>query len=113
MRKLQTSDIFNTLRLIKKANLKEEIKPILQMASEGDLNVKEVGINGILGVLEILSEKKAEHAIYEVLAGPFEITPEQVEQMDILTLTENIETLIGENDLKRFFTLLAGMNSKK
>ena len=113
MRKLQTSDIFNALRLIKKANLKEEIKPILKMAESGELKVEEVGINGVLSFIEILSEKKAEQGIYELLAGPFEMKPKEVEQMDLITLAEHLETLARENDLRRFFTLLAGLNSKK
>lgn len=113
MRKLQTSDIFNTLRLIKKANLREEIKPILKMAGSGEMKVEDVGIEGILGFIEILTEKKSEHAIYEILAGPFEMDPKDIEQMDLITLAENLETLAQENDLRRFFTLLAGLNSKK
>jgi len=113
MRKLQSSDLFATLRVIKKANLKEEIKPIIKKASEGEMDLKDVGIEGMLGVVEILTEKKAEKAIYEVLAGPFEITVDEVEKMDLIELAENLETLAQENDLKRFFTLLAGLTSKK
>lgn len=113
MRKLQTSDLFSALRLIRKANLKEEIKPILKMAGSGQMEVEDVGIEGILSVIEILSEKKSEQAIYEVLSGPFEMEPEQIEKMDLCTLVERLETLARENDLKRFFTLLAGLNSKK
>ena len=63
--------------------------------------------------MEILAEKKSEQAIYEVLSGPFEMDPKQIEQMDLVPLAENLEKLAKENDLKRFFTLLAGLNSKK
>lgn len=113
MRKLQTQDVFNTLRLIKKANLREEIKPLLKMAGSGELNVEEVGIEGILSLIEIMTEKKSEQAIYEVLSGPFEKSPKEIEEMDLILLIEQIETLTKENDLKRFFTLLAGLLSKK
>ena len=112
MRKLQTSDVFNAMRVLKKANFKEEIKPILKMAGSGELKVEDVGIEGILGVIEILAEKKSEQALYEVLAPVFEVTIKEVEQMDLITLAENLETLAKENDLKRFFTLLAGLNQK-
>ncbi len=113
MRKLQTSDIFNALRLIKKANLREEIKPILKLASEGSMQVEDIGIEGIISLIEIMSEKKAEQAIYEVLAAPFEMTAKEVEQMDIISLAESLKILAQENDLKGFFTLLAGLISKK
>ncbi len=113
MRKLQTQDVFNALRAISKANLKEEIKPILKQASAEGVNVEDVGIEGILGLIEIFSQNKSEHAIYDVLAGPFEMEAKQIETMDILTLAENLETLSKENDLKRFFTLLAGLITKK
>ncbi len=113
MRKIQTQDVFAALRAISKANLKEEIKPIIKKASAGEVNVEDIGIEGVLGMIEIFSQKKSEQAIYDVLSGPFEMTAKKVEQMDIVTLTENLETLGRENDLKRFFTLLAGLITKK
>lgn len=108
MRKIQTTDLFNALRMIRKANLKEDIKPILKMAGSGDLKVEDVGISGILAFIEILSEKKCEQAIYEVLAPIFEVDVKDVAKMDLIELVENLQTLAKENDLKRFFTLLAG-----
>jgi hypothetical protein len=113
MRKLQTSDVFNAMRLIKKANLKEEIKPVLKMAAAGEMNVEDVGIEGILSLIEILAEKKSEQAIYDVLAGPFEMEPKDVEKMDLNVLADNLDALAKENDLKRFFSLLAGLLGKK
>ena len=113
MRKIQTSDVFNAMRLIKKANLKEEIKPILKMASSGELNIEDVGIEGILSFVEILTEKKSEQAIYEVLAGPFEMEAKEVEKMELNDLVDNLDLLSKENDLKRFFTLLVGLTGKK
>lgn len=112
MRKLQTSDVFNAMRLIKKANLKEEIRPILLRAGEGNLNVEEIGIEGILGFIEIITEKKSEQAIYEVLAGPFELKPQEIESMPLDLLVENLQQLAKENDIKSFFSLLSGLNKK-
>lgn len=113
MRKLQTQDVFAAMRAISKANLKEEIRPLLKKASDGEANIEDVGIEGILGMIEIFSQKKSEQAIYEVLAGPFEVPASEIETMDFITLAENLETLSKENDLKRFFTLLAGLITKK
>lgn len=113
MRKLQTQDVFAVMRAISKANLKEEIKPLLKKASAGEVNVEDVGIEGILSLIEIFSKHNSEQVIYEVLAGPFEVKAKEVATMDFITLAENLETLSKENDLKRFFSLLAGLITKK
>ena len=113
MRKLQTSDVFNAMRLIKKAELKEGIKPYLQMASAGDLSVEEVGSEGILGLIEIMSESKSEMAIYEILAGPFEMTAKEVQKMELDVFAESLEQLSKENNLSVFFKSLSGMIGKK
>lgn len=113
MRKLQTQDIFAAMRAISKANLKEEIKPVIKKISEGQMNIKDAGIEGMLSVIEIFTKHNSEQAIYEVLAGPFEATAEEIKKLDLDKLTENLEILGRENDLKRFFTLLAGLIIKK
>lgn len=113
MRKLKTPDVFNAMRMIKKANLKEEIKPYLMMAASGEMNVEEVGIEGVLGLIETMSEQKIESAIYEVLAGPFEMTADEVAKMDLDKMIECLETLGKENNLKVFFKSLSGLIGKK
>lgn len=113
MRKIQTSDVFNAMRLIKKANLKEEVKPILKRIATGEFNIEDAGIEGIISFVEILSEKKSEQAIYEVLGGPFEMEAKEIERMDLNDFAETLEQLGKDNDLKRFFTLLAGLIGKK
>lgn len=113
MRKLQTKDVFSALRLIKRANLKEELKPVIALAAKGEMKVEDIGIEGMLTVIEIFSAAKSEHAIYEFLAEPFEMTPEEVEGMDLCTLAESLERLAKENNLKNFFTILQGLITKK
>lgn len=109
MRKLQTKDIFSVLRLIQKSNLKEELKPMIAMAAAGEMKVEDIGLEGVLTMIEIFSAAKSESAIYEFLAGPFELESEQVKEMDLCTLAENLERLSKENDLKHFFTILQGL----
>lgn len=112
MRKLQTTDVFNAMRLIKKANLKEEIKPYLKLAASGRISPEDIGIESILGLIETLSEQKSESAIYEVLAPPFEMTPEEVAKMEIEPFIEALQTLAKENNIKVFFTSLSGLIGK-
>lgn len=113
MRKLQTSDLFQALRLIKKVNLKDEIKPMLTMAASGEKDVTDIGIEGILSMIEIFTEKNSETAIYEFLAGPFEMTGKEIGQMDPCSLIEQLEKLAQENDLHHFFMVLQGMITRK
>ncbi|NCU41084.1 hypothetical protein EOL73_05020 [Candidatus Saccharibacteria bacterium] len=113
MRKLQSKDVFNAMRAISKANLKEELKPVLAKISENKMSIEDAGIEGILAVMEIFSAKKSEQAIYEVLAGPFEMTAKEVEELDLNVMLDNLIQLAQENNLKRFFTLLEGMISTK
>lgn len=108
MRKLQPPDLFNAMRIIRKAGIKEELKPVIRLAASGEFSIQDVGIEGILTIIETLAEKKSEQAIYEFISGPFEMTVKEIESMDLIQLAENLETLAKENDLKLFFTLLAG-----
>ena len=67
----------------------------------------------ILALLEALAEKKSEAAIYQLLAGPFEKTAEEVEKMELPELFENLRTLSESNDLKVFFSYVSGIVGKK
>ena len=80
MRQLRTSDIFSFARVIKASGIREDLVDYLQkIAKQEDLNTERVGINTILMIIEALSEKKAEKAIYEALAPVLEKTvPEEI-----------------------------------
>lgn len=113
MRKLKTTDVFEAMRVIRKANVKEEMTPFIKEAAEGGKAVEDVGIMGILTLFEILSEKKAEQGIYDFLAGPFEMDPKEVANMDLTELGNKLKELREENDLKTFFTSLFGLITLK
>jgi hypothetical protein len=99
--------------MIKKAKLKQELKPVMELAAKGELKVEEIGIEGILTVIEIFSEKGSEQALYEVLSGPFEMGASTIESMEISDFADALEVISKENDLRRFFTVLSGLISKK
>ena len=113
MRKIIASDVFNMLRIIKKSNLKEELRPYFRLAAEGTLNIQDIGIETILGLMEIMSEQRSEDAIYEFLAGPFEMNPEEVAKLDLDTLVNLLSQLAKENDLKVFTKAVSGLISKQ
>lgn len=102
MRKLKTSDIPSLCRSLKKLGLKEEFKKIAQEANE----VREIwdkGFDLVWTLFDKATEVGGESAIYEFLAGPFEMTPEEVADLDLDILIENCKHLARENNLGAFF----------
>ena len=102
MRKLKTSDIPSLCRGLKKLGLKEEMKQIAQDANEMK-DVWDKGFDLIWQLFDTATETNGESVIYEFLAGPFEMTPEEVADLDLDILIENCKQLAQENNLGAFF----------
>lgn len=120
MRKLIASDIFAALRVVAavedKTDVKEIVKKIVKEAEaeaeenddedaekKNDEFIKSVGVGAILKLVEMASGKKAEAKIYEFLAGPLEMQPEDVKALPIPDFIESVKTIARENDLSSFF----------
>ena len=102
MRKLKTRDIPALCRCLKKLGMKEQFKTIALEAN----SVKEAwdrGFELIWGLFDVATEEAGEAVLYEFLAGPFEMTPEEVRDLDLDTLLSNLEHLAAENNLTAFF----------
>ena len=94
MRKLKTMDVFAAMRIAKAAGIKDEIKRIaLEVSEKTEISQKEVGAELILSVIEGLSEKNAEGMMYEFLAGPLEVEPETIANMELTELLDQIKEL--------------------
>lgn len=108
MRKLKTSDIPSFCRCLKKIGLKDKI---LAVAKEADSakDVWDKGFDMIWGIFDLATEAEGEEALYEFLAGPFEMTAKEVEDLDIETLFNNFKHLADENNLAVFFKSAAGL----
>ena len=114
MRKLNTSDVFAFARIVKASGMREELKKILKdVAAAEEKDIQDIGMDTIMAILEALSERKSEEAIYQLLAGPFEKTAEEVKTMELPDLFENLRTLSEENDLQAFFNYVSGIVGKK
>lgn len=120
MRKLIASDVFAALRVVAavedKTDVKEIVKKIVKEAEaeaeenddedaekKNDEFIKSVGVGAILKLVEMASGKKAEAKIYEFLAGPLEMQPEDVKALPIPDFIESVKTIASENDLSSFF----------
>lgn len=102
MRKLKTSDIPAFCRCLKKLGVKDKIQTIAKDAS----NVQDVwdrGFDLIWGIFDLATEAEGENALYEFLAGPFEMQPREVEDLDFEVLFGNLKQLAEENNLNLFF----------
>lgn len=102
MRKLKTTDLPAFCRSLKKLGLKEKVKILAQEAN----NLHEAwdrGFEIIWELFDVATEVGGESAIYEFLAGPFEMTAEQVADLDLDILIDNCKRLAAENNLGAFF----------
>lgn len=122
MRKLIASDVFAALRVVsaieKKQGIETTIKDLVKNAEKetkddgDDKTAKErnddfivrVGVSGVFKIIEIATEARVEGRVYEFLAGPFEMTPADVQNMPLPDFVENVTHLTKENDLSSFFT---------
>lgn len=122
MRKLIASDVFAALRVVsaieKKQGIETTIKDLVKNAENetkadgDDKTAKErnddfivrVGVSGVFKIIEIATEARVEGCVYKFLAGPFEMTPADVQNMPLPDFVENVTRLTKENDLSSFFT---------
>ncbi len=101
------------MRIVRKANIKEELKPIIEKAAKKGADAGNIGIEAFLTIIEALSEQGAEKQIYFFLAGPFEMDPNEIENLELDKLQELFEQLGAENDLMGFFGSLLGLMNTK
>ena len=106
MRKLKTSDIPVLCRCVKKLGLKDQLKTVAQQAN----TVRDVwafGFDFVWDLFDIATEEAGENCLYEFLAGPFEMTPAEVRDLDMDILLENIQHMVQNNNLMAFFKFAA------
>ena len=106
MRKLKTFDIPVFCRCVKKLGIKDQIKTVAMEAN----SVKDIyafGFDFVWNLFDIATEQPGEACLYEFLAGPFEMTPEEVRDLDMDILLENIQHMVQNNNLAAFFKFAA------
>lgn len=102
MRKLKTSDILSFCRCLKKLGFKDKIQTIAKEADSAK-DVWDRGFDMIWSIFDIATETEGENALYEFLSGPFEMSAQDVADLDLETLFNNIKQLSSENNLVVFF----------
>lgn len=114
MRKLNIKDAFTLARIIKKADIKEEIADfanriaVKKNSKDETVNTEAVGLEFVVTLLSSLSSKEIEQEIYALLADiRGDITADEVSKLSIPEVLDNVKTIIRENDIKSFFTSLS------
>ena len=102
MRKLETSDVFAAGRLLKKLGLKEKFKAIAEEADTAK-DIFDKGYDLMWDLFDTATETHGEMEIYTFLAGPLEMTPEEVKHLHLDKLLESLQQMAVENNLVGFF----------
>ena len=106
MRKLKTADIPAFCRCVKRLGLKEQVKAVAQKSNSAK-DVWSFGFDFLWEMFDVATETQGEEIIYEFMAGPFEMTPEEVADLDLAILITNVQQMAEENNLRAFFTSAA------
>ncbi len=101
MRKLITRDIPAFCRVLKAIGVDEELREVARVGKTAD--VWAAGYDLVFGIFDKITEKKAEDLLYEFFAGPFEMTAEEVANMEVTELFAYIKQMVQDNDLNGFF----------
>ena len=102
MRKLKTTDIPAFCRCLKNIGIKDEIQKIAKEANNAK-DIWDKGFDLVWSIFDIATEKKGEKHLYEFLAGVFEVTPKELEDMALAEFLGGLKQIAEENDLVSFF----------
>lgn len=113
MRKLKTADVFAFARLVKASGIRSELTATVEKLSGADEpDLREIGINTVLMLIEALAEKNSEKALYEALAPVLEMKPSEVENLPPAEFFGAFKQIAEENDLTNFFSSLSDILGK-
>lgn len=107
--KLTLKHVVKTARIIKTANLKEDVIEIVEEATQRVVNKTKLGVKIAMVVIDAIANEDVEKQTYELLNDVMQIS--NAENLSFEALSDNIESLMKENDLKGFFDKV--LNSQK
>jgi|SRR5699024_4255876 len=99
MRNLNNKDLFKVMRVMRKANIKDEL---VKMKVPKDVNEQQYGVMMLLQVLE--SAPQAEKEIFEFLSDVSGHSVEELENDEFDLLPKIIEHLQGQKKLINFLS---------
>ena len=113
MRNLITSDVFAFARIVKASGIRDELTAkMMELQKTENADLRRVGLDTVLMIIEALSEKKAERSIYEFLGPIMEMTADEVAALPANEFIDAIKRIGEENDLASFFSVVSGALGK-
>lgn len=113
MRTLKTSDVFAFARLIKASGVRSELtETVDRLSTLKEADLRKVGIDTVLMIIEALAEKNSEKVLYEALAPVLEMKPDEVAQLPPAEFFNALKQISEENDLANFISSLSGILGK-
>ena len=108
MRNLRTSDLFSLSKIIKKMNIKEDIKALVKnitnLNTEERKNVeKAMQIDLVMLFVENIST--AEKEVYKLFADISSKSPKEIEEMGVSEFIELVQDLFNQEDIGDFLSM--------
>ena len=83
MRKISIVETLKAVNFITTYGLTEEVQIMANIVKSGKkINIREVGIQFMVGCIGKLTTDKAIDRLFEILAGPFEMDAQELKNMD-------------------------------
>lgn len=118
MRKLMFKDVFAAMRILRTANIKKELAKLTvsiadTQGEKQDELQKKLGVEAFAVLLESISDKTAEKALYELLADICEDkTEEEIATLDFEQVIILFKEIATRNDLKSFFDYVLSLTTR-
>lgn len=113
MRELQTNDLFNAARIIKKLKLKEEFSSAVQLASAEKRSEMQLGFDLMYIVIDKVTDEHVEKEFYQFLAEPFEVPAEEIAKMKPIDLINGLKEIAKPEEWADFFGNLRRLAFRK
>lgn len=112
MRKISTEDVFKCARLIKDANLKEDIKKAMANGKKEGADVEEIGMDIVFSILDACANVKIEEKFYDLLSGICEKKSDEIKKQSLEATIAEVKKIAEENNLLNFFKSALRLSSK-
>lgn len=103
MRRLQTSDVFAVARIIKYADISDDIAKAVSEGKKEGADPEAVGVNAVLSVFASCGSEKVEPLVYKLLSDVSGISVDDIKTQPIDDTILMIKEIAKENDLIDFF----------
>lgn len=100
MRKFRTSDVFVMARIIKKADIKEDLVKAFSAGASGTVVV---GVEAVMSLLMGCADKEVEGMIYKFIGDVAGMKPENIQKMELTEFKALLIEMGEVNDLVNFF----------